>query len=884
MRSRLLLATMMTGFSSGAAIAQVSVPLPAVPTAPAPARPAPAPVSTGQSQPGTTVPLPGGKPPPQPTTPDIESLPVVGQNGAGVPIGKYGRPDINPYDRDLEMTVPLMYKRRSLGDLPVLLTFDDRLLVDRPAFARLIGALLNPDARSRFEAATQDSQRLDSDSLKPLGIAFEYDPSSLAVVVVTIDPAARSIEPLFTAPSPGTEASELEPASFAAMLNVNAVYSHYWSGSDRSAPPTVSLNGAIRAFGVVLEGDGQFGERGFSNDSYSFHRNYLRLVYDQPDSYRRWYLGDLTPETRGQQGYVRMGGIGVLRQRQPFDPYRSSVLQGNRQLLLQRDATVRILRNGVLYRELRLDAGSYDFSSLPLLSGSNDVQIEVRDNSGTVQTVSYSQYLDPIDLVPGDYEYGAYIGPMSEVVGTSPKYDGAVAFTGFFRKAFVNAPAIGIGVQATRNVQILTGQSQFVLPGGSRLMLDGGISKSRVSGSGFALGAGYDMFFDRGGLTDSGTVRIDYLSRNYDSISSPGQINRNAMSITGQYNRQFNLKLTGYLTGNYLKSRDAPDSYRFGASASYYLDRRFSIRGGVEYSKLDTLFGRGKGVGFNIALVFQPNYRDRADARHDSTNSQTSLSYQHSSSNRIGSVGYGVTATRDDNTLFAQGYADYVGNRFDASVSQASYGADFGRFGSTNVTSVRVGTSIAFADGVVGVGRRINDSFALLYPHRNLKGHQVVAGQSLATNDYMSKSGTFGAAVNGYLTSYVMQPIQYDVENPPPGYDVGSGVVRVKPPYHSGYKLKIGTDAFASATGTLLASDGTPVSLAGGRVTATDGKDKAPLFFFTNSVGRFAIANLRPGVTYRVDLGSDGTTFEFTVPADTTGLVNLKTVNLKQAN
>ena len=35
--------------------------------------------------------------------------------------------------------------------------------------------------------------------------------------------------------------------------------------------------------------------------------------------------------------------------------------------------------------------------------------------------------------------------------------------------------------------------------------------------------------------------------------------------------------------------------------------------------------------------------------------------------------------------------------------------------------------------------------------------------------------------------------------------------------------------------------DGSPVALAGGRVIAKDGKDKEPLPFFTNSVGRFAI-------------------------------------------
>lgn len=880
-RGRLLAATALVSLCGTGALAQVSVPLPR-------SRPAPPPVA----QPGPATPVPPGTvgvPLPRPGTPDINTLPTVGQTGlSGLPIGKYGRPDINPYDRDMDMTVPLMFRRRPLGDLPIRLSYDDRLLVDRTSFETLIAPLLNAKARERLAASGAGRERYESDSLKTMGISFEYDPSSLAVVVLTIDPSQRAVESLFGPDNYGNDPPDLAPADVAAYLNINAAYSRVWNGGGISAPPSVALNGAVRYGGIVFEGDGQFRRNnfgalgGFDSGKYGFIRNYARLVYDEPAEYRRWYAGDLTPEVRGQQGFVQMGGIGVSRQRQRFDPYRSSILQGNRQLVLQRDATIRVLRNGVPYRELRLDAGAYDFSSLPLLAGSNDVQIEVRDSSGAVQNIAYNQYLDPIDLVPGDYEYSAYFGPTSNNFGRTPHYNGPVAFSGFYRKAFVSAPAIGVGLQANRDVQTLTGQTQFILPGGSRILLDGGASRSRFVGNGFSGGIGYDLLLDRGGLVDSASIRVDYLSRRYSLLSSPQSNNSSAFSINGQYTRQVSPKLTLLLLGNYLQTRQRPDNYRISAQANYFLDNRFSVRAGIEYAKINSLFGQGRGFGFNISLIYQPRPRDRFEARHQSVTDSSSLSYIHASSNRIDSVGYGGFLTREQNAVTGQGFADYIGNRFDASVSHATFGPRFNDFGQFNVTSVRVGTSLAYADGVVGVGRRINDSFALLYPHENLKGRKVVAGQSLASNDYMSKSGALGAAVNGYLNSYVLQPVQYDVENPPLGYDVGPGTVRVKPAYRSGYKLKVGTDAFVSATGTLLLPDGKPVSLAGGRVIATDGKDKESVPFFTNSVGRFAIANLRPAVTYRVELGPNAR-FEFTVPADTTGLVDLRTVTLRVA-
>src|SRR3546814_11429206 len=86
-------------------------------------------------------------------------------------------------------------------------------------------------------------------------------------------------------------------------------------------------------------------------------------------------------------------------------------------------------------------------------------------------------------------------------------------------------------------------------------------------------------------------------------------------------------------------------------------------------------------------------------------------------------------------------YATYSANRFDASISHATFGPNLSDVADLNVTTARVGTSLAFADGSFGIGRRINDSFMLLSPHKNLGKRSVVAGQSLAENNYISKSG-----------------------------------------------------------------------------------------------------------------------------------------------
>ncbi|HZF43111.1 MAG TPA: hypothetical protein VEZ48_06850 [Sphingomonadaceae bacterium] len=802
-----------------------------------------------------------------------------------VPIGPHGRPDINPYKRDIEMTVPLTFQSRSLGDIPMLLTADDRFLLETAAFLQLMRNVLNEQALASIAARLGDRQSFVPDDLSDTGVRLSYDASTLAVVVVEIAGEQRAVRSLFAPPRDDLNDISLTPARFSGYLNLNLVQTYVWEAKQVD-PPTLNFDGALRLGRFVFEGDAQFGQEfGLEGDQYRFQRNYARLVYDQPEHYRRWYVGDLDPEVRGQQSYTQLGGVGVVRQQRRFNTFRSAILQNNRQLVLQRESTVRFTRNGSLYREVRLQPGRYDYSSLPLLTGSNDVQIEVRDNTGSVQNLSYQAYLDPIDLDPGDYEYGAYLGRTSREFGRAPDYRGAVAFTGYFRKAYLNRPAVGVGLQASEEVQTLTRQTQFLIGRGTRVLVDGAASNSKRSGQGLALGVSFDQFFDRAGLADNFTLRADYNSPDFTTLGNPVGFNAAKFTVSGQYTRQFSQRFIATGTGSYLRGRGiVGDSYRLGLTGFHRLDDRWTVRAGVDYAKFPSSFG-SDGFSATVGVVFQPSFRRRAEARYETRDNLAELSYSQSGLNELNSVSFGGVAAHQDGSVRAAGFAGYSGNRFDANISHASLGPSLQQFGAINATTARVGTTLAFADRAFGIGRRINDSFMLLYPHKNLGKRSVVAGQSLAQNDYIGRSGILGAAVNNFLGSYVTQSVQYAVEDPPSGYDTGSGVLRVRPPYRSGYALRVGTDAFVSATGTLELTPGRPVALIGGRVSLLElrkGDSPQPLPFFTNSVGRFAISGLLPGRRYLVETyapnGTIDRSLEFGVPAASDGLVNLGTV------
>lgn len=788
------------------------------------------------------------------------------------------KPDLNPYDRDINLTAPLQFNSRILGEIDVLLTKDDDLYVDSESFQRLINPLLTVDAQEELRRDLAALTSFTPEQIQALGIQLEYDPKQLAIMVLRIAPSKRSIENIFRESRRDEQGQA--PEFFSAYLNSNVVLVKR-SDQDDLEKPSVFFNGAVRAGGVVFEADVQ-GRQNFDDDSYDMFRRYARVVYDQPEHFRRFYLGDLDPETRGRQGFAQMGGVGVVRQRQRFDSFRSNALVGNRQLLLQESSTVRVLRNGVLQRELVLEAGQYDVSNLPLEVGSNEIQLEVVGISGLQNTVRYSAYLDVIDLEPGDYEYGAFLGVNSEFAFGSPNYDdGEMVFSGYYRKAFLNAPAVGLGLQATADVQTVSAQSQLILGSGARVRFDAAASNADI-GAGYALGLGLDYIIDRGIQLDSLTINADFTSEDFAVLGNQTGINPTSWQVSANYSRVFNERWTGGLVGNYRISRvdNRGDGYSLNAFTNYRINPRWAIQGGVEYVNTGSQSAfSSDGVGVSFALIWQPGVDRRAEARYSSARNSGSVRYSKSTENYAGAYGYSLASTYEDGPGSVSGQADYIGNRFAASVSHGAFGRSFSDIGDRQVSTLRLGSSIAATGKSWGVGRNIFDSFAVVSPHPSLDS-PVIVGDTLAKGQYVARSGLLGGAVANNLIPYINQSVRHDALDPPAGYDTGSGVTRVFPAYRSGYQIVVGRADFVSAVGRLVDRNQRPIALTSGRIRPIDEPDAKPELFFTNTAGRFAAQNLTPGRRYLVELPSIERAFELSIPEDSDGLLDLQQVTL----
>src|SRR3546814_14650149 len=93
-------------------------------------------------------------------------------------------------------------------------------------------------------------------------------------------------------------------------------------------------------------------------------------------------------------------------------------------------------------------------------------------------------------------------------------------------------------------------------------------------------------------------------------------------------------------TASYLKGRgEFGDRYRLGATGYYRIDRKWTLQAGVDYAKYPGAFSSGGGVSFSIGLVFQPDYRRRAEARYEIRAHQAELAYSPSGLNTLKSDG-----------------------------------------------------------------------------------------------------------------------------------------------------------------------------------------------------------------------------------------------------
>lgn len=773
--------------------------------------------------------------------------------------------------RETELFAPVVLGRQVLGEVAAYICDGRPTEADWPAMVRLLTPALDDQAAERL-GALEAGARADPAIAEALGVSIRFDYSELAFFVSLSPQLGRAAELSFVTEDSSFEPG-LPPARFSSYLNIAGSVSRASSAGVQA--PSFLLSGATRLSAVAIEYEAELEEQLVPEGRtiYNVRRNFARAVIDEPSSRRRWFLGEFDSEAVGLQLATGLRGAGVFRSTREFGGGGLARASLGRRLFLTQDSTVSLFRNGALFREFRLGPGAYDLTDIPLLTGTTDARVEIRDDLGRTEVLEFNNFYKPSDLNPGDFEYFVGVGQRRALGGTVPTPDQAVTGSAFVRKALRGGPVVSLGAQGDANFQGGNAILEVVAPLNGFLRLEGSGVRSEV-GVGYAVAADYSFFLDNP-RQDAFFIGVQAESQDFVSIGDPAALNTTALTASAQYSTNLTERFQLRATAATARERGlGTNTFRGGLDGVFRLRSNLSGAVGVSYIDADT---PDRGLNFSLSLIWRPGLRDRAEARYDSFQNQVIGSFERANPGHVGGLGASAVVARQDGNAGITGSVNYVANRAFVALAQGVSGEDLSDFGSQIGTTLSASTGLAYAQGAFGWGRPVSNSFAVLKGHPTLKGAPVVVGQLGDQRRYAARSGPLGGALVGGLSPYIDQSIAYDVPAAPSGYDLGAGVYRVRPVNRSGYAFTVGTDAFVTAAGTLRGPDGAPVSLGAGRVVRLD-RPMDELQFFTNSVGRFAVSGLAPGGRYRVELFRSNLVVEFEVPSDTDGLFDLSTL------
>lgn len=246
----------------------------------------------------------------------------------------------------------------------------------------------------------------------------------------------------------------------------------------------------------------------------AFVRLDANWTIDDPDHLRSLRLGDSI--ARGGVGGrpVRFAGIQLARKfaMQPgFIPSPLPSLSGTAEI----PSVVDVYVNNNLTRSLELPPGPFDIADIPVVTGSGEVQLIVRDMLGRQQVVSQPFYASLSQLRPGVDDYSYELGFLRRSFGQKSNDYGALMLTGTHRHGFSNSFTGEAHLEATARVQA-------VGVGGSLIVANVGRIEASVAGSRSDLGDGRaaSFSFERRTRSVSLGVHADIASSGYMTIGA----------------------------------------------------------------------------------------------------------------------------------------------------------------------------------------------------------------------------------------------------------------------------------------------------------------------------------------------------------------------------
>lgn len=762
-----------------------------------------------------------------------------------------------------------------VGSLNAGVTGTSLYSIDKQSWTDFAAGHFNADVIDRI-AASADEQAIPVGAFIEEFIDIFFDPATLEIKI-ELDDSRRQTQELSLRPNivDYDNLSGYDLPERSAYVNINVQEEYRWDDSledDQRRATLLNVDGAIQLFGnprVVLEG-GAYQDSTFGSSA-DWQRTEVRLLHDDVERAVRYSMGDIFYRGTEFQVAPPLLGFSIERAYSDIQPLENITPTGSRSFTVNQRSIVEVYINGLFQNALRLPPGRYDLNDFAVNAGVNEVALLITDPSGDQRRIEFSLFSDPTLLKKGVSEFSFNAGYQRGIEdGIGIEYDyNAPAFSGFYRYGLTDYLTLGASYQASEIQQISGAELSVITPAG---ILAGNVSSSHLDGIGrgtaSSLRWSYDFLIGSGRPHELDLVAVardelyTYLGQLTPSTQYKSEL-RARYSAPGPFG--------SYLTASARHAETIFEEDPREEVYSFDITRRFgpfnlSLRLEQEVTESEEVRGL-------IRISAPLGQRQLATAQWDTFDDIGELTFGRFSDGTVGDLSGGLALRSDIDGYQGDLGALYQGNRFQLGLDHRYTEFTDGEQPAAQLSTVRLGSSVAYADGTVGVGRPINDSFIMVRRHETLDGSRILVDER--QDGHVAIADNFGPAIVPTVNSYVLRRIRWEPESPPYGYDMGNIEGNTFPYYRSGVAYTAGSEASITVIGEVLDSRGDAIGMKVGRITAADEREFEPVTTFTNGRGRFVAQGLSPGKYRIVFPDREGLSVLFTIEEGAVGIVEL---------
>lgn len=528
---------------------------------------------------------------------------------------------------------------------------------------------------------------------------------------------------------------------------------------------------------------------------------------DDPTQRESWRFGDVINRAGAWGRSVRMGGIQFGSNFATQPGFISSPLQ-QAPGLATLPSTVDVYVNNALASRSEVAPGPFSITNLPVVTGSGEVRLVVRDLLGREQVITQPFYASAALLAAGLQDYSYEFGFMRENFGISSNDYGDWAAAATYRRGFSDrfTGEVHLEMQARQKAAGFSGL--FLLPQAG--ILNTTLAASQGSGGSGTLAA---LGFERQSQALSFALRSQWTSRGFAQFGSDAKLPPPARQISasaGYATRRMGSFGLSYLRQNL---QDQGSLGITGASYSLSLQRYGSLT-------LSLIGTSGADSSTQMAMVWTLPL---------GSNQGVSVTHNQSRSNTQGNTQDLVTTLQKSAPVGeGSGYQLEVHDSGDTrgtftyQNNVATYGLDAARFDGESALRASVRGGVALLGKQAYVSRWIDDSFGVA----RVAGFPNV--RVYADNQLVGRTNAAGDAMLPRLRPYERNRIRIDARDLPLNAQVDALSVEAVPYFRSGVLAEFPVRPALGALFRVLLGNGQPLP-AGSTVQHRDSQTRFPV-------------------------------------------------------